>query len=249
MFDRVRASLRGRFSVLVVLATLALSGHLLARAASDYAARSLQRFASEPVARAQLVDAAEPEPAPVPEAISPGDGSDSDSVDATKVTTQPVQLRKRDGQPRARRLRAELEEPGALDPDEPGALVMDGAPVLGARELDAAIKDEGGHYTMARSFVERVLQRQQSAIAGARAVLYQHDGQVLGVMLSGIRRSSLLAKLGLRNGDLLRSINGYALTTLDDALDAYAKLRNASRLSLAVVRRERAITLGYRIEP
>jgi hypothetical protein len=48
---------------------------------------------------------------------------------------------------------------------------------------------------------------------------------------------------------LLRSINGYGSTTPDHALDAYAKLRNASRLSLAITRHERAITLAYSIEP
>jgi hypothetical protein len=247
MFDRVRASLRGRFSVAVVLATLALSGHLLARAATDYAARSLQRLASEQVAGAQLVGAAEP--APGARSSSSRDSSDGDLVDATKVKTQSVQLRKRDGKSRASRLKPEPEDPGAFDPDAPGALAADDGPVLSARELAAAIKNEGGHYMMARSFVERMLRQQQSAIAGARAVLYEQAGRVVGVKLSGIRRTSLLAKLGLQNGDLLRSINGYGLTTPDDALNAYSKLRNASRLSLAIARHERAITLAYSIEP
>jgi hypothetical protein len=62
MFDRVLGSLRARLSVAVILAILALSGYLLARAATDYAARSLQRLASEQVAGAQLVGAAEPAP-------------------------------------------------------------------------------------------------------------------------------------------------------------------------------------------
>jgi general secretion pathway protein C len=188
---------------------------------------------------------------PAPDALTSisSDISDSDFFDATKVTAHSVQLRRHDGRSRASRPKAEQQDPGAFDPDEPGARLMDGAHLLSASQLDVAIKNEGGHYTMARSFVERVLQQQESAIAGARAVLYEHDGRVVGVKLSGIRRSGLLAKLGLQNGDLLKSISGYELTTLDDALDAYAKLRNAPRLSLAIVRRERAMTLGYSIEP
>jgi hypothetical protein len=46
----------------------------------------------------------------------------------------------------------------------------------------------------------------------------------------------LLSKLGLQNGDVLRSINGDALASPDSALAASRGLRSASDLALAVTR-------------
>jgi general secretion pathway protein C len=70
----------------------------------------------------------------------------------------------------------------------------------------------------------------------------------VGVKLYGIRKSSLFGKLGLQNGDLLRTINGFDMGSPDSALEAYAKLRSASNLSLAIVRRGTAVTMEYNIQ-
>lgn len=320
MFERVRVDLVRRLrgwpsigSTALILATLALSAHLLARAASDYAAGELQRASRASMAAAQLVGTGEPAPGsvppdaheivkrnvfdptpPAPALDSGGDhaaagagsssacggplrlvaavtarnaqrslatvaigddeprmyrpGSRIRNLTLVKVMARAVQLRAPGGKLCTLRLHAEPEGPGAYE-SEPLSLVHDAAPALAQSELDAAIKAEGGRYTMPRSFVERVLQHQAGAIAGVRAVLHKQDGQVIGVKLYGIRRTSVFGKLGLQNGDLLRTINGFDLTTPDNALDAYAKLRNARHLSLALIRRDRALNLVYAIEP
>lgn len=79
-------------------------------------------------------------------------------------------------------------------------------------------------------------------------VPHEENGRVIGVKLYGIRRNSLLSQLGLQNGDLLRTINGLDLSTPARALDAYAQLRNADHLSVALVRRGRPVAMEYRIE-
>ena len=81
----------------------------------------------------------------------------------------------------------------------------------------------------------------------ARVVPHEENGRVVGVKLYGIRRSSLLGKLGIQNGDMLRTINGFDMSAPDSALEAYAKLRSARNLSVAVVRRGAAVTMEYQI--
>jgi general secretion pathway protein C len=46
---------------------------------------------------------------------------------------------------------------------------------------------------------------------------------------------------------MLRTINGFDMSAPDSALEAYAKLRSASNLSVAVVRRGAAVTMEYNI--
>jgi general secretion pathway protein C len=78
-------------------------------------------------------------------------------------------------------------------------------------------------------------------------VPHEQDGKVVGVKLYGIRRKSLLGSLGLQNGDLLRTINGFDMSSPDTALEAYSKLRSANNLTMAVTRRGRATNMEYGI--
>jgi general secretion pathway protein C len=98
-----------------------------------------------------------------------------------------------------------------------------------------------------RSLVDKLLSNQAELMRSARVVPHEENGRVVGVKLYGIRRSSLLGKLGIQNGDMLRTINGFDMSAPDSALEAYAKLRSASNLSVAVVRRGAAVTMEYNI--
>jgi len=120
---------------------------------------------------------------------------------------------------------------------------------LGEAELDAAIsKQSESSYTVQRSFVDKLLSNQAEIMRSARIVPHEENGQVVGVKLYGIRRNSLLGKLGMQNGDLLRTINGYDMASPDSALEAYAKLRSAANLSVAVTRRGQPLALEYNIQ-
>jgi general secretion pathway protein C len=57
-----------------------------------------------------------------------------------------------------------------------------------------------------------------------------------GVRLSGIRSDSLFNMLGLKNGDVLKSVNGFALNDPEKALSALSKLRTASKLKFDIER-------------
>ena len=70
----------------------------------------------------------------------------------------------------------------------------------------------------------------------------------MGLKLYGIRRTSLLGKLGIRNGDMLRTINGFDMTSPDTALEAYSRLRTADALTLAVKRQNKEMTIEYSIQ-
>jgi len=78
-----------------------------------------------------------------------------------------------------------------------------------------------------------------------RVVPEKKDGEIVGVRLFGIRPSSVLGALGLRNGDRLESINGFELTTPAKALEAYARLRTAERLHVRLDRSGRTLELDF----
>jgi general secretion pathway protein C len=120
---------------------------------------------------------------------------------------------------------------------------------LSAQELDDGIeKISDTKFNIQRSLVDKALANQGSLMKTARVIPHDEDGRVVGVKLYGIRRTSLLGRLGIRNGDMLRTINGFDMTSPDTALEAYSRLRSADKLTLAVKRQNKEMTIEYNVE-
>jgi general secretion pathway protein C len=103
-------------------------------------------------------------------------------------------------------------------------------------------------FSIDRSVVDNILERQAELMKSARIVPEQKDGKVLGVRLFGIRPDTLLGTLGLQNGDRLETINGFNMASPEKALEAYARLRTASNLNVKVNRRGQPVSIDYRIK-
>jgi general secretion pathway protein C len=69
-----------------------------------------------------------------------------------------------------------------------------------------------------------------------------------GVKLQGVAEGSTLSKLGMRDGDTLRTLNGVNLSTPDGMLSAYQLLREQKKVTLSVMRDGRPKTLTYQFE-
>lgn len=107
----------------------------------------------------------------------------------------------------ARRAARGAVDTGDADPVEPE--VWDGPET--AREFfasDASIEDAS---KMGRFLLHR----------GA-------DGEFDGYRVSAVRRGSLLDRVGLANGDIIHSVDGLPLTSLEEAMAAYQTLSDGS---------------------
>ncbi len=114
--------------------------------------------------------------------------------------------------------------------------------------LEAGISQVSEHeFTIDRNLVNSLLTNQAALMRTARVIPHEENGQVVGVKLYGIRRSSLLGRLGIQNGDMLRTINGYDMSSPDTALEAYARLRSADRITINLQRRGSDMTIDYSI--
>jgi len=98
-----------------------------------------------------------------------------------------------------------------------------------------------------RAAVDAIMQEYSKLMRGTRVRPVQKDGKLVGLGLRGIRPDSLLGKLGLKDGDQVRSINGFTLTSPEKALQAYARLRTVDKLVVSIVRGNKPLSLDYRI--
>ena len=71
------------------------------------------------------------------------------------------------------------------------------------------------------------------------------NGKPDGFKLYAVRPDSLLAALGLHNGDTVTAINGHLLGTPDHVLELYDRLRDAKVFTVTITRAGASLTLNY----
>jgi general secretion pathway protein C len=78
-----------------------------------------------------------------------------------------------------------------------------------------------------------------------RAVAEVHDGRPAGFKLFRIKDDSLFARLGLRDGDVVRRVNGAEIAEPAALLSFLERLRHEPRVALDIVRQDSPRTLVY----
>jgi general secretion pathway protein C len=103
-------------------------------------------------------------------------------------------------------------------------------------------------FNVDRSVVDKILENQAELMRSARIVPEQENGKVVGIRMFGIRPETLLGTLGMENGDRLESINGFNMASPEKALEAYARLRTANHLTVAVNRKSKPMNIDFNIK-
>ena len=136
----------------------------------------------------------------------------------------------------AKCLRTRLEQ-WELDPSESRTAIAVDLPIEMVPGPTAGIDAKpDGTYDVHRGVLYRLASEPDVLASGGRVVPTVKDGKPVGFTLYAIQPGSLYAALGLRSGDKLLGANGMKLTTPDEVLAAYSKLRDASEIRLSVMR-------------
>lgn len=114
--------------------------------------------------------------------------------------------------------------------------------------LGAGVKKvSDNEYEIPKQEIDNVLSNLNKVATQARIVPSFHNGKANGFKLFSIRPNSLYSKIGIQNGDIVQKINGYEMNSPDKALEIYSKLKDASTITVDLVRRGKSKTLSYSI--
>lgn len=102
-------------------------------------------------------------------------------------------------------------------------------------------------YNIDRTEVDSALDNMNQLFTQIRAVPHFEGGKSTGFRLFAIRQNSLFDNIGLRNGDIIQSINGTELNDPTRALALVQELRNARQLTVSILRNKEALNLQYNI--
>lgn len=113
---------------------------------------------------------------------------------------------------------------------------------------DGVKKDGETKFTIDQETFDKILENPDKLAGQIRAVPHTDDsGKVDGYRLSGIRRSSLFRKLGIKNGDVVHSVNGNELTSMSSALSAFESLQSERNFNFEVTSRKKKKTYEYEV--
>lgn len=81
----------------------------------------------------------------------------------------------------------------------------------------------------------------------ARAVPFFKEGRAVGLRLFAIKAGSLFEKIGLQNGDVLKTVNGNSLADLSQAMQLFQKLKEERSINLVIERSSTERQIHYQI--
>jgi general secretion pathway protein C len=127
-------------------------------------------------------------------------------------------------------------------------LGAEGARSAGSREYRKAEESAPGTYVLSRETVTENLENLPSLMMQARAELYFQDGRPEGFHLSQIQQGSIIKSAGFQDGDVIRSVNGQEVRSLEDAIALYQKFGDNDSFTIGILRGEKPKTLHVKIK-
>ncbi len=106
---------------------------------------------------------------------------------------------------------------------------------------------DNNQYVVDRGELDKALENLPLLLTQARAVPYFKDGVAVGLRLFAIKGDSMFEKLGMRNGDILKSVNGSNLGDVTQAVKLFETLKADGSLALKLERNMEEKEFKYEI--
>ena len=119
--------------------------------------------------------------------------------------------------------------------------------------LSKRIKQVGeNEYVIEKKAIDDALADMNSIVTQARAIPNfvgaGDDRKVDGFRIYRIQPGSIYENLGIMNGDVIKSINGENMDSVEKALTVFSALRNESRFSITVQRQQNTMEMKYEVQ-
>lgn len=105
----------------------------------------------------------------------------------------------------------------------------------------------GDEFNVDSKELDDALQNLPLLLTQARAVPYFKDGKSVGLRLFSIKSGSLYEKVGLQNGDILKTINGSSLSDISQAMKLFEMLKADRSITVTLERNREDKELHYQI--
>lgn len=104
------------------------------------------------------------------------------------------------------------------------------------------------HIALNRSQVTEALENANDVMKKVRIRPHFKNGKPDGLSMTGIRPRSIFRKMGLRNGDIITSVNGEDVRNMNEAIEMFQQFGDAEDMQVQIRRRGRDQLLKYTLD-
>lgn len=133
----------------------------------------------------------------------------------------------------------DIPEDSSIKISTSGPLSSRGAPAGGIQQTDE------NRFVVSRAEIDSQLANFNALLTQARALPEQRGGQMIGFRLTEIKPGSFYQKVGLRDGDILKGVNGEKITDPAKGFELLQGLKSMPALDIMIERGGKDVTFNY----
>jgi len=114
-------------------------------------------------------------------------------------------------------------------------------------KVEGEVTDAGDHKIIDRSLIDHYAKNMDDIYKNIGISEVKEDGKIKGFRITFVRRGSPFSKLGIKRGDVIKSINGQEITSYNAAFETYKNIQNIENLTMVIKRGKEEMELEYEI--
>ena len=114
-------------------------------------------------------------------------------------------------------------------------------------KVEGEVTDAGDHKIVDRSLLKHYAKNMDDIYKNIGIAEVKEGDTLKGFKITFVKRGSPFAKLGVRRGDIIKSINGQEITSYNAAFNIYKNIGNVDNLTLVIQRGKEEMELEYEI--
>jgi general secretion pathway protein C len=114
-------------------------------------------------------------------------------------------------------------------------------------QIKGEITDGGDHKIIDKSLLDHYAKNMDDIYKNIGITEVKKGGKIKGFRITFVRRDSPFAKLGIKRGDMIKSINGQEINSYNAAFETYKNIQNVENLTMVIQRGKEEMELEYEI--
>ncbi len=114
-------------------------------------------------------------------------------------------------------------------------------------KIEGEVTDAGDHKIIDKSLFDHYAKNMDDIYKNIGIAEVKQGGKIKGFRITFVRRGSPFAKLGVKRGDVIKSINGQEINSYNAAFETYKNIQNVENLTMVIKRGKEEMELEYEI--
>ena len=114
-------------------------------------------------------------------------------------------------------------------------------------QVQGDVVDAGDHKIVDKSLIDHYANNMDDIYKNIGITEIKKGNDLQGFKITFVKRGSPFAKLGLKRGDIIKSINGEVIDSYNAAFNSYKNIKDVENLTLVIIRGKKEMELEYEI--